>query len=218
VADRSWFSLSVFDNQHSTINHEPVYKIIPSKKRHLIFLPSRGWSTQSFTTFFACGVLIIFAAMRTATINELKQELIEISPARLSEICLRLARFKKENKELLTYLLFEGHDLQGYIESVKKEISDQVIGIHPTNIYLAKKTIRKILRTANKHIRYTGSKQAEAELLIYFCEVMQQTGILFRKSPALSNLYDNQLKKARLAIETLHEDLQYDYLKTLEML
>ena len=44
--------------------------------------------------------------MKAATIIELKQELNNTSPAIVSELCLRLARFKKENKELLTYLLF----------------------------------------------------------------------------------------------------------------
>ena len=59
--------------------------------------------------------------MKAATINELKQELLNEKPARLTELCIRLARFKKENKELLTYLLFEAHDINGYIASVKKK-------------------------------------------------------------------------------------------------
>ena len=156
--------------------------------------------------------------MRTATIHELKQELTNIPPLQLTELCLRLAKFKKENKELLTYLLFEAHDEQGYIDSVKKEMDEQFTTINRSNIYFAKKTIRKILRGANKYIRYTSSKQAEIELLIYFCTVLNKSGIKFRKSMALSNLYDNQVKKIRTAVKTLHEDLQYDYIKELKQL
>ena len=40
--------------------------------------------------------------MKAATIHEIKQELVTLKPAALSELCLRLAKFKKENKELLT--------------------------------------------------------------------------------------------------------------------
>jgi hypothetical protein len=60
--------------------------------------------------------------MKAASINEIKQELQSLPPSRLNELCLRLARFKKDNKELLTYLLFEAADETAYIESVKKEI------------------------------------------------------------------------------------------------
>jgi hypothetical protein len=40
--------------------------------------------------------------MRSASIQEIKQELQQLKPAELVNTCIRLARFKKENKELLT--------------------------------------------------------------------------------------------------------------------
>jgi hypothetical protein len=68
--------------------------------------------------------------MKSSTVQEIKQELVAAKPAQLVELCLRLARFKKENKELLTYLLFEAHDEQGYISGIKKEIDEQFAGIN----------------------------------------------------------------------------------------
>jgi len=59
--------------------------------------------------------------MKAATINEIKQELQSLPPVRLSEICLRLAKFKKDNKELLTYLLFEAQDEEEYKKNIKEE-------------------------------------------------------------------------------------------------
>ncbi len=156
--------------------------------------------------------------MRIATIHELKQELDGFPSSEMAGLCLRLAKFKKENKELLTYLLFEAHDEQGYLSGVKKEMDAQFTGVHQTNLYFAKKTIRKILRNTNKYIRYTGSKLVEVDLLIYFCKSLNNTGIAFKKSAALANLYGNQVKKIRLSIKILHEDLQYDYVKELEQL
>lgn len=149
--------------------------------------------------------------IRTASVQELKQELQSVPPARVKELCLRLARFKKENKELLTYLLFESHDLESYLNTVKKEMELLFEDVNSSNLYFAKKTIRKILRIANKHIRFTGSKQAEVELLLHFCEILKDSGIPFYKSTALNNLYHAQLKKAGKAIDGLHEDLQYEY-------
>ncbi len=148
--------------------------------------------------------------MKAASIQELKQELQSLSHAKLLEMCLRLARFKKDNKELLTFLLFESHDEEAYINSVKVQI-DEGFGDLPGTTYLQKKSLRKILRVTNKYIRYSGSKQVEVVLLMYFCTKMNESGIPFQKSTVLLNIYEAQLKKIRSALEKLHEDLQYDY-------
>jgi hypothetical protein len=158
------------------------------------------------------------AKMKVATINELKQELSALPNVELVELCLRLAKFKKESKELLTYLLFESHSPDGYIASVKEYISLEFDGMAVTHLYHAKKTLRKILRITNKHIRFTGSKQAEIELLLYFCEKMRRSGVRVENSVQLTNLYNQQLRKVEKALETLHEDLQYDYRRQLDKL
>jgi hypothetical protein len=156
--------------------------------------------------------------MKASTINELKLELTNTPESVLIDLCLRLARFKKENKELLTYLLFESHDTSAYIESVKKEMALQFTEINKSNVYFVKKTLRKILRTANKHIRYSGLAVVEIELLIYFCESMKELGVSIDKNQVLLNIYQNQVKKINKAMTGLHEDLQYDYRKAISEL
>jgi hypothetical protein len=156
--------------------------------------------------------------MKASTINELKLELTNTPESVLIDLCLRLARFKKENKELLTYLLFESHDTSAYIESVKKEMGLQFTEINKSNVYFVKKTLRKILRTANKHIRYSGLPIVEIELLIYFCESMKELGVSIEKNQVLLNIYQNQVKKINKAMAGLHEDLQYDYQKAISEL
>jgi hypothetical protein len=156
--------------------------------------------------------------MKTATIQELKQELLAVNQPKLLELCLRLAKFKKENKELLTFLLFEAHDEEAYINSVKELIDEGFTEVPKPNLYLTKKTLRKILRITNRYIKYAGSKQTEAALLIYFCQKMKVSGIPYAKSTVLNNLYEQQLKKINTALKTLHEDLQYDYLREVALL
>jgi hypothetical protein len=156
--------------------------------------------------------------LRTASISEIKHELSNTSQKELLELCLRVIKYKKENKELLTYLLFEAHDLHGYTQNIKKEMDEQFSEINQSNLYFAKKSLRKILKITNKYIKYTASKETEAELLIYFCSKLKDSGIRIKKSAALTNLYNNQVKKIKAVIETLHEDLQHDYSKQIEPL
>ena len=63
--------------------------------------------------------------MKSANIREIKKELKELPPNQVMELCLRLCRFKKENKELLTYLLFEAHDEAASIDSGKVESDER---------------------------------------------------------------------------------------------
>ncbi len=154
--------------------------------------------------------------MNAATVKEIREELEALPPKQLVDIIQRLARFKKENKELLTYLLFEAHDLSGYISGVRLEMETSMLDINPRHLYQAKKTIRKTLRLTNKYIRFSGSRQAEAELLMHFCNLLNRSGIDIERNPVLLNLYRNQIKKIRQGIATLHEDLQYDLSKQLE--
>jgi len=156
--------------------------------------------------------------MKSAAIHEIKQELSTVKQAQLIELCLRLGRFKKENKELLTYLLFEADDEQGYIAGIKKEIDEEFGAINLSQLYFAKKSLRKIARIINKYCRYSGSKQTEVELRIYFCLQLKESGIPIGRNPVINNLYLSQLKKINAVLSTLHEDLQYDYKKDMEEL
>ena len=88
--------------------------------------------------------------MKTATVTELKKELKTRSQEDLVEICLKLSKFKKENKELLTYLLYEADNEPLYIINVKQEIELQFLEINRKTPYFIKKSVRKILRNTKK--------------------------------------------------------------------
>lgn len=155
--------------------------------------------------------------MKAATLNEIKKELTEHSAEELLELCARLTRFKKENKELLTYLIFEAHDEAEYIRSIKDDIDQQFATINKKNtLYLLNKGLRKILRTASKYVRYTGSKSVEIQVLMYYCLVLKESGIPLHRTVAISNLFQTQLLKIQKLIPHFHEDLQYDFKKELE--
>lgn len=156
--------------------------------------------------------------MKAASISEIKSALKQLPATEVTELCLRLARFKKENKELLTYLLFEADNLPAYMASVKEEMDEAFAEVNRNNIYFAKKNLRKILRILNKHIKYTSDKAAEIELRLHFCTSFKGLKLPMQKSAVLTNLYNNQLKKIEATIATLHEDLQHDYEKQLSRL
>jgi len=149
--------------------------------------------------------------MKAVSVKELKTELSTRAPKELLEICLRLSKFKKENKELLTYLLFEADEESDYIASVKREIDTQFENVNTRNFYFIKKSIRKILRDIKKYVRYSQKKQTEVELLLYFCEKLYAFTPSVKRSITMVNLYNRQLDMIAKSIGKLHEDLQYDY-------
>ena len=62
--------------------------------------------------------------MKAVTVKKIKDELHYRSQSELINLCMQLSRFKKENKELLTYLLFEASDEESYVQSVKELINE----------------------------------------------------------------------------------------------
>ena len=154
--------------------------------------------------------------MKTASIKELKSELEHLDPKQLVTITLRLAKFKKENKELLTYLLFEAANEQDYVNNVKQLLHIMFTEVNIKNLYFTRKNLRKIVRTANRYIRYSEEPTTEIDVLLFVCNEIKQLGIDITKSTVLVNLYNGLIKKIRKAISELHEDLQYDYSRELE--
>ncbi len=153
--------------------------------------------------------------MKASSISTLKKELNTLPVSDVVDICMKLVKYKKENKELLSYLLFDANNELEYIRSIKDEINSQFAEINQSHLYFAKKSIRKILKITNKYIRYSGNKQTEVELLIHFCSQLKNSKIPIKSSNSLNNLYLNQVRKIHVSINALHEDLQHDYLEEL---
>ncbi|WP_027879760.1 MULTISPECIES: hypothetical protein [Mesoflavibacter] len=154
--------------------------------------------------------------MKSATVANIRKELKHKSNDELAELCLRLSRFKKENKELLTYLLFEADYEAGYIETVKAEIDEQFDQINTNSFFYIKKSVRKILRNTKKYIRYSLNKETEVELLLYFCQKLKAMTPSISRNTTLTNLYNRNILAIKKKVKNLHEDLQYDYNLELE--
>jgi len=150
-------------------------------------------------------------SMKTFGVQDIKKELQHLDKGQLTELCLRLVRHKKENKELAAYLLFEADNERAFIESLEAE-SGFMFSQLPSNNHLLAKSLRKILRVLNKYIKFTGSKEMEIELMINFCRnYIQYVDRRTSSYKPLRLILTRQLDKIRKAIDKLHEDLQYDY-------
>lgn len=154
--------------------------------------------------------------MNTYSINQIKKTIINMDAEDLAAICLRMAKYKKENKELLSYLLYESSDETNYIEQVQAEIDMMFDLLIDNGSYKYMKQIRKIARFISKPMKYSGQASTQVEILIYFTTKLKS--LLKKKSnlTALQNLYSQQLKKIDTTMSKLHEDIQYDYIKTVE--
>ena len=149
--------------------------------------------------------------MKPATAVQIRKEIKYRSKEELEALCLRLARFKKENKELLTYLLFEADHEESYVAEVKDHISEQFEEINTSKFYYVKKSIRKILRETKKYIRYSPVKETEVALLLHFCKTMIHFNSSIKRSKTMMALYERQIALIEKKIDGLHEDLRMDY-------
>jgi hypothetical protein len=155
--------------------------------------------------------------MKAASLNEIRKQLSALDSDALEKICLRLARYKVENKELMTYLLFEAHDEQAYVSGIRSELDALFETLPKGNVYYVKKSVRKIVRVMNKQIKYSGMHLTELEVRIYFCLKMKAQ-VPLQEGTVLFNLYQQQLGKIEKILSRIPEDLRFDYDRDLNKL
>lgn len=154
--------------------------------------------------------------MKLTSISEVKKELQHLQTKELVELCLKLAKYKNDNKDFFGYLLFHDYDKPSFIKEVKLEIDIHFEELKlQGNLYYVKKGLRKLLRIIIKYCKYLDDKALNAELHIYFLSKLKKSGIPYHKSQLLINLYEQQVKKINSLISKLHQDLQQDYVKEL---
>ncbi|MCC6251090.1 MAG: hypothetical protein IT238_01355 [Bacteroidia bacterium] len=155
--------------------------------------------------------------MKVASSNEIKKALQSLDSKEVVNICMTLAKYKKDNKELLSFLLFESDDIHQYMEEVKGMIDDYFDYVEIRGFKDLIKKIRKIIRLSNKYIKYSSSKRVEVDVSIHLCRKL----VPFVKkldSVTIKNIYIKQLDKIEKSLSKLEEDLQFDYINDLENL
>lgn len=157
--------------------------------------------------------------MRNAGIPELKKELAHLSQKELIELCVLQARRNKESRDYLSFLLFDAHNKQDFANDVKTLIDENFKEIKlQSNLYYVKKSLRKVLRIIVRYCNYMKDDALAAELHIYFCVSLKQSGINYEKSQLIVNIMEQQMKRIDSLISKLHDDLQSDFARDLEKL
>ncbi|MCB0754515.1 MAG: hypothetical protein H6603_11330 [Flavobacteriales bacterium] len=154
--------------------------------------------------------------MDSASLAEIRKELKQLPREELLELIDHLAKYKRENKEYLNYLLFDSVDEDAYANRIKQDVAEAFSATNTTGFYLAKKSIRRALRIANKYIKYSKKKETELDVLIFFCEEMNSLDLNWKRSRVLVNLYERQIQKVKKLYSDLHEDLQFDFQERVE--
>ncbi len=153
--------------------------------------------------------------MESASLAEIKKELQQLPPQELIEVCLRLVKFKKVNKELAHYLLFESANELAYVEKAKQDISRRFEEMPQNSLFFTTKYIRKTLRLCKQYAQYSKFTESSVALHIHFCKELIACKSYWKGYVALENFYARIHAHILKDIKKLHEDLQYDYTKEL---
>ncbi len=155
--------------------------------------------------------------MKLERLTDIKKELKELNNQQLNEICLSLAKLRKENKEFLNYLLVNASDQAGFAEDIKTELLTHFLQL-PDNQYKKAKAIRKIISLLSKYNKFMRNQQLEVELSLWFINQLILNATISPSHKSVCNIVTRQLDKTGVLIQKLHEDLQFDYLTEFERL
>ncbi len=149
--------------------------------------------------------------MKPSSLKDIKSDLKNCTQEELLELTLKLIRFKKDNKELISYLLYDAENDHLYIESYKEEIDEAFSQINRSNFFFIRKGMRKILSQTKKNIRYAQKKHIEIELLLHFCKNLMEFRPSVKRNKVVMNSFETQIRMIKKAISTMDSDLQHDY-------
>jgi hypothetical protein len=151
------------------------------------------------------------------SLASLKKELNGLERKELINICARLARHKKENKELLAYLLLDADDPFYYAEKIKP-LLDEPFDAPYHSAWAFAKRLRKALRLISKYQRFTGNARGEAELLVYLMQKFQGDWRAQLTNNGIQKIILRCLVKIETLIDKMDEDYQADYTDSLRRL
>jgi hypothetical protein len=143
-------------------------------------------------------------------LSDLKKELSELSKPDLIKLCLRVAKLKRENKELLAYLIFDSDDPLFYAQKLKPEIKE-VFEQPFQHGYHFTKSLRKTTRLITKYYRFTSNKQGETELLLYLVDQFHLSWRYEYRYQALGKVIFRCLEKAQANLKKIDEDFRADF-------
>jgi hypothetical protein len=144
------------------------------------------------------------------TLASLKKELNGLERTELITICARLARYKKENKELLSYLLLDADDPMLFAEKIKPLLDEPFDAPYHSSWAFAKR-LRKALRQIAKYQRFTGSARGEAELLMYFLHKFKGDWRRGITQSGIQKIIQRCFDKIELLIDKMDEDYRSDF-------
>jgi hypothetical protein len=157
--------------------------------------------------------------MRSATLSDIKKEINQLPAKELAELFLLMAKFKKENKEYLSYLLFDSHNKRALLEEIKAEIKGMVLDFNGNYFrYDFKKKLRKLKAFLSKYNKFLNDKALSIEMHLYLCQTLKEYDYPYIKYGIPDAFFGQQIKRINTLMNGLHEDLRYDYGRQLEAL
>lgn len=147
---------------------------------------------------------------------DIKQALQQATPNELRDLCVRLARFKQDNKQLLHYALFYQDRPEVFIEEVNVRLKEAVETFNYSHAYWVKKGLRKWQRQVNLLGRISGEPWVQAKLQGMYALACYEAASKVAATEVLTNLCAQATKKFYAQVAKLEADWQHDLTRTFE--
>lgn len=149
--------------------------------------------------------------MQIPSLSDLKKELSFLDEKEAKNLLLELVKYSTENKAFFYFQLYSRDNVDFFAKNIKDELEVLFFSANTKHIHVAKKSIQGIRSKFTKFLKLTKNKADQADVLLFFCEKMNEHDFLSFRYPVITNIFNSQLNKAKKLIFSLHEDLQSDY-------
>lgn len=152
------------------------------------------------------------------SLKTIRDELSLLTNKELISIVSALIKFRKDNKELVTYMLFDSKDETVYVKTVIEETNTAMESVNRFNAKQQIKHIRKVLRNVKKAIKISGNHETAITLLLHFCSIMKEKNLPIYRFKGINLIWERCISQIETEMLKIHEDLRYDYGEELKRL
>jgi membrane-anchored protein YejM (alkaline phosphatase superfamily) len=149
--------------------------------------------------------------MNVLSLSEIRKNLKHLSDEELCVILTKLAKFKKVNKEYVSFLLLNESNEDLYVEEVKEHLLELLENLNQSSIQYAKKTLRKVLKILRQCAAFSEKDVTQLDLSIFFCHELNKLQRSIRNHSIVQGMYNREITRMDKVLKAMHEDLVSDY-------
>ncbi len=157
--------------------------------------------------------------MSPYSLADIKKELKQMPNNEVLDLFIEVLKLSKENKIYAAFRLFDANNEQDAQKKILLALEADVVDLTFANYWSFNKMIARIYKNLNKDTKPIKNKETLCGIYLGFATLLdERSGTLKKISHQYQRYYGFAYNKALQYLNSLHEDVQYDFKRKFDVI